>query len=113
MAKKEGKSVTFFCNATANPLPTTSWTKDGSPITDYSRIILSADNKVLTITNVSRKDRGKYRCVVSNKLGNDTSIAAALNVTCEFIGFSFKISITNRTEHYNVMQSLFCRKPLF
>ncbi|XP_066015799.1 hemicentin-1-like [Pocillopora verrucosa] len=80
MAKKEGKNVTFFCNATANPLPTTSWTKDGSPITNYSKIILLADNKVLTITNVSRKDRGKYRCVVSNKLGNDTAKAAALNV---------------------------------
>ena len=109
MAVKEGKNVTFSCSATANPSPTTSWFKDESPITNKSRISLSVDNKVLTITNVSRKDSGKYRCVASNKLGNDTSKAAELNVKCEFIGLSFKISFTNRTEHYN-MRSLTYRK---
>ena len=87
MAVKEGKNVNFSCNATANPSPRTSWFKDESPITNKSRISLSVDNKVLTITNVSRKDSGKYRCVASNKLGNDTSKAAELNVKCEFIVF--------------------------
>ena len=108
---KEGGNVTFSCNSTANPLPTTSWTKDESPITNNSRISFSVVKRVLTITKVSRKDSGKYRCVASNKLGNDTSKAAELNVKCEFIGLSFKILITNRTEQYS-MQSLFCRKYL-
>ena len=108
---EEGGNVTFSCNSTANPLPTISWTKDESPITNNSRISFSVVNRVLTITKVSRKDSGKYRCVASNKLGNDTSKAAELNVKCEFIGLSFKILITNRTEQYS-MQSLFCRKYL-
>ena len=108
---KEGGNVTFSCNSTANPLPTTSWTKDESPITNDSRISYSVVNKVLTIMNVNRKDSGEYRCVASNKLGNDTSKAAELNVKCKFSGLSLKISITNRTEHYN-MQSLSCRKYL-
>ena len=108
---KEGGNVTFSCNSTANPLPTTSWTKDKSPITNDSRISYSVVNKVLTITNVNRNDSGEYRCVASNKLGNDTSKAAELNVKCKFLGLSLKISITNRTEHYN-MQSLSCRKYL-
>ena len=108
---KEGGNVTFSCNSTANPLPTTSWTKDKSPITNDSRISYSVVNKVLTIMNVNRKDSGEYRCVASNKLGNDTSKAAELNVKCKFSGLSLKISITNRTEHYN-MQSLSCRKYL-
>ena len=99
---KEGGNVTFSCNSTANPLPTTSWTKDESPITNNSRISFSVVNRVLTITNVNRKDSGEYRCVSSNKLGNDTSKPAELNVKCEFIGLSFKISITNRTEQYNM-----------
>ena len=94
--------MTFSCNSTANPLPTTSWTKDESPITNNSRISFSVVNRVLTITNVNRKDSGEYRCVSSNKLGNDTSKPAELNVKCEFIGLSFKISITNRTEQYNM-----------
>ena len=108
---EEGGNVTFSCNSTANPLPTISWTKDESPITNNSRISFSVFKRVLTITKVSRKDSGKYRCVASNKLGNDTSKAAELNVKCEFIGLSFKILITNRTEQYS-MQSLFCRKYL-
>ena len=108
---KEGGNVTFSCNSTANPLPTTSWTKDESPITNNSRISFSVVNKVLTITNVNRNDIGKYRCVASNKLGNDTSEAAELNVKCEFIALSFKISIRNRTEHFNT-QSLFRSKRL-
>ena len=108
---EEGGNVTFSCISTANPLPTISWTKDESPITNNSRISFSVVKRVLTITKVSRKDSGKYRCVASNKLGNDTSKAAELNVKCEFIGLSFKILITNRTEQYS-MQSLFCRKYL-
>ena len=91
---KEGGNVTFSCNSTANPLPTTSWTKDESPVTNDSRISYSVVNKVLTITNVNRNDRGQYRCVASNELGKDMSKAAKLNVKCKFIGFSFKISIT-------------------
>ena len=108
---KEGGNVTLSCNSTANPLPTTLWTKDESPVTNNSRVNFSVVNKVLTITNVNRKDSGEYRCVASNKLGNDTSKAAELNVKCKFLGLSSKISITNRTEHYN-MQSLSCRKYL-
>ncbi|XP_066015791.1 hemicentin-1-like isoform X2 [Pocillopora verrucosa] len=77
---QEGGNVTFSCNYTANPSPTTSWTKDESPITNDSRISYSVVNKVLTITNVNRKDSGEYRCEASNKLGNDTSEAAELNV---------------------------------
>ena len=99
---KEGGNVTFSCNSTANPLPTTSWTKDESAITSNSRISFSVVNKVLTITNVNRNDIGKYRCVASNKLGNDTSEAAELNVKCEFIGLSFKIWIV-----FNVFSCFF------
>ena len=108
---KEGENVTFSCNYTANPLPTTSWTKDESPITNDSRISYSVVNKVLTIMNVNRKDSGEYRCVASNKLGNDTSEAVELNVKCEFIALSFKISIRNRAEHFNT-QILFRSKHL-
>ena len=108
---QEGGNVTFSCNYTANPSPTTSWTKDESPITNDSRISYSVVNKVLTITNVNRKDSGEYRCEASNKLGNDTSEAAELNVKCEFIALSFKISIRNRTENFNT-QSLVHSKHL-
>ena len=80
----EGDVVTLSCNATGNPEPSISWTKDGSPISSNSRISLSADNKQLTVTNVSRTDSGKYLCVANNKIGNVTWSAALLEVQCKY-----------------------------
>ena len=82
---KEGENLTLFCNATGSSL-TTSWTKNGSALNPNEdvQIRLSTDKEQLTITNVSRKDNGAYRCVASNKVGNATSIAAIVTVRCEF-----------------------------
>ena len=80
---KEGDNVTLSCNATGNTVPTISWTKDGSPVDTNGRITFSADKKQLTIMNVSRTDRGEYRCVASDRVGSDTSNAANLVVQCK------------------------------
>ena len=79
----EGNNLILFCNATGNPVPTISWTKDGSLLSSNSRFSLS-DDKRLTITNVNRTDSGEYRCVASNSLGNDTSSGATLNIQCKY-----------------------------
>ena len=70
------------CNATGNPTPSISWTKDGSLINASGdpRISITEQNTKLRITNVSRVDDGQYRCVASNSLGNATSNAAILDV---------------------------------
>ena len=78
--------MTFTCEATGKPVPTISWTRNGSPVdtNDKStRISFTADKKQLTVLNVSRTDSGGYRCVASNSLGNDSSNAASLDVQCE------------------------------
>ena len=75
--------MTLSCNAAGNPVPTISWTKDGSRISNNFRISLSPDNKQLTVTNVSRTDSGEYRCVANNSLGNDTSNAATIDIQCK------------------------------
>ena len=80
----EGKNVTLSCNATGNPAPTLSWTRDGSPVDTSGRISFSDDEKQLTITNVSRTDSGEYRCLANNSLGNKTSNVAILDVQCEY-----------------------------
>ena len=92
--------MTLSCNATGNPEPTISWTKDGSLISSNSRISLSDNNKQLTITNVSRTDSGEYRCVANNSLGNDTSNSTALDVKCECgaLFMTFKLSNLNSWE---------------
>ena len=96
VAKTEGDNVTLSCNATANPVATISWTRDGSPVDtggNSPRISFSNDIKQLTITNVHRKDSGEYRCVARNSLGNDTSNAASLDVQCK-LGVCFQCGIT-------------------
>ena len=80
----EEDKITLSCDAAGNPVAIISWTKDGSAISSISRISLSADNRQLTITNASRTDRGEYRCVASNSLGNDTSKTANVDVQCKF-----------------------------
>jgi len=92
VAKTEGDNVTLSCNATANPVPTISWVRDGSPV-DSSRISFSEDNKQLTITDVNRTDSGEYRCVASNELGNDTSNAATLDIQCNVLSMFEFISM--------------------
>ena len=77
--------MAFSCNASGNPSPKFSWTKNGSPIniTDNARISLSAGNKQLNITSVNRVDSGEYRCVANNSVGAVNSSAAFLTVQCK------------------------------
>ena len=86
MTKIEGENITLHCNATGNPLPTLSWTKDGSEISNNPRISFSEDKNQLTITKAERVDSGAYRCVASNSLGSNTSDAAVVNVQCKYRG---------------------------
>ena len=88
--------MTLSCNATGNPPPTISWTRNGSPVNTIinSRIRFSKDEKQLTmtITDVNRTDSGEYRCVAGNSLGNDTSRAASLDIQCNvLIGFQLRL----------------------
>ena len=78
--------MTLSCNASGDPIPTISWTKDGSIVSASgdSRISFGAENKELNIANVSRADEGEYRCVANNSLGNASSNAAFPNVQCKF-----------------------------
>ena len=86
VTKTEGENVTLHCNSTGYPFPTLSWTKDGSDISNNSRISFSAEKKQLAITKTSRVDSGAYRCVANNSLGNDTSMAAVVDVQCKLSG---------------------------
>ena len=81
----EGSNVSFLCNASGNPMPTFSWTVNGSPVnaTVDSRISFLADNKQLTITTVKRTDGGEYKCLASNSVNTVTSTAASLIVQCK------------------------------
>ena len=86
---EEGLTMTLFCNATGNPPPTLSWTKDGSPINNNQGIPFSGDNKTLFIASINRSESGNYRCVARNGLGNDLSNPAKVDVQCKCSSNSF------------------------
>ena len=79
----ERNNVTLTCNATGNPEPQFSWFKDKDLVEYNKRIYLSANNSLLTITDVNRNDSGGYLCVAHNEVGNDTSIIVILDVQCK------------------------------
>ena len=82
--KTEGDDLTLSCNVTGNPAPTVSWNRDGFPVEtrENARISFADDKKQFTITNVNRTDSGEYRCVATNRVGNDTSNVATLDIQC-------------------------------
>ena len=85
--------MTFTCNARGNPVPAISWTRNGSPLDNSSRIGFSDGKKKLTITNVRRTDSEEYRCVAENSVGNVTSNAAKLDVQRKYMCGDRVISI--------------------
>ena len=66
-------------------MPNFSWTRNGSAVNAAAnpRISLLSDNKELTITNVSRKDSGEYKCEATNSVGTTVSKVATLDVQCK------------------------------
>ena len=94
----EGDNVTLSCNVSGDPLSTITWTRNGSVLnSSVPRISLGAESRELTITNISRTDSGEYRCVANNSEGNVTSVAATLDVQCEYTSCPFEYDLTDKT----------------
>ena len=90
----EGDNVTLSCNASGNPVPTITWTRNGSLLnSSVPRISLGVESRKLTITSINRADSGEYRCEADNSVGNDTSDGATLEVKCKYeLSVCFSIS---------------------
>ena len=69
--------MTLFCNATGNPQPDITWTKQGD-----GSVVSTSES--LHRTNLSSEDNGKvYICTVNNSLGFDQA-NATITVFCEY-----------------------------
>ena len=74
----EGIGVILFCNATGNPQPTITWTKQGN------NSILST-SKILNLTKLMREDDGSvYKCTVTNYVGS-AEATAKITVWCKYM----------------------------
>ncbi|CAH3166103.1 unnamed protein product, partial [Pocillopora meandrina] len=72
-----GKNYTLTCNASGDPLPKITWTKDGIPAEEFN-----VTGYKLHLTDMKLKDVGSYRCTASNGYGVDASNASIVGVKC-------------------------------
>ena len=94
-----GTTNTITCEASGYPPPTVAWSRTSGSLsarvsvsdsvsvpTGYGNITRVSVN--LTITEILREDRGDYKCVSNNSLGEDNEIVTIKSkpfyVTCHF-----------------------------
>ena len=70
----ESDTVTFYCNATGNPMPKIKWIKDGETV---------AEGDELTF-ETNRNQSGKYWCLAENDLNSAVNASAILDVQCKY-----------------------------
>ena len=72
----EGDSVSFNCNPMGSPDPLVAWSKIGVGVVRLDRW--------LNITNITKADRGQYKCFANNTCGSDVSFTS-INVQCKIL----------------------------
>ncbi|XP_062450664.1 hepatic and glial cell adhesion molecule [Rhea pennata] len=71
---------TLNCSHENGTKPSYTWLKDGRPLSNDSRLLLSPDHKVLTITRVLMADDDVYSCLVENPISQGRSGPVKLTV---------------------------------
>ena len=76
-----GQSLTLTCNASGDPLPKITWTREGAT---QDNQLVNAIGYRLYLVNVQKKDVGSYRCTANNGYGTASSLAL-VNVRCKYL----------------------------
>ena len=72
----EGASVSLNCNVMGFPAPFVAWSKIGVGVVSLDRW--------LNVTNITKADRGQYRCFANNTCGSDVKFTS-INVQCKIL----------------------------
>ncbi|XP_066024509.1 fibroblast growth factor receptor 2 isoform X3 [Pocillopora verrucosa] len=68
---------TLTCNASGDPLPNISWTKDGIPVDRFY-----VTGYQLYLLDVKLEDVGSYRCTASNGYGDNATSVSIVGIRC-------------------------------
>ncbi|XP_037325748.2 obscurin isoform X2 [Pungitius pungitius] len=77
-ATKIGQTIKLTCKVTGSPTPSVSWLKDGLPLEDDPRHIITADRSgtfSLILDSVTAEDCGQYACYATSSMGRAGSVA--------------------------------------
>lgn len=74
----------FNCSHENGTKPIYTWMKDNKPLSNDSRLILSHDQKILTITRVLMADDDTYSCLVENPISKGQSVPVKLTVYSKY-----------------------------
>lgn len=91
------EAFTLNCSHENGTKPSYTWLKDGKPLLNDSRMLLSPDQKVLTITRVLMEDDDLYSCVVENPISQVRSLPVKITVYSKFPCLP-KIRVSTRTK---------------
>ena len=72
----EGGNHTLFCNATGNPTPNITWTKDTSSTVLHQ-------GETYSIINIKRQAAGDYKCSAWNGVGTQKTALATVTIYCK------------------------------
>lgn len=91
LVTEQRDTAVFYCNTSADDV-TIHWVYNNSPLAVNERMVLSADNKTLTILVVQREDWGSYLCEVQRDFSEgQKSDIASLTVNCESSRFIYPL----------------------
>ncbi|XP_035038208.2 carcinoembryonic antigen-related cell adhesion molecule 2 [Hippoglossus stenolepis] len=64
-------TANLSCQAMAGTVKTTTWLKDGKPLSTSSHLVFAANMRSVIINPLQKGDRGQYTCQLSNPVNTD------------------------------------------